>query len=65
MIICSWLGSMGCGLGGGMGGKIGYGKGEGVGMRGEGGLEMVMEEFGRGVEYNLGTRTFVLNKKEL
>ncbi|WP_398570954.1 thiamine pyrophosphate-dependent enzyme, partial [Staphylococcus aureus] len=36
-----------------------------MGIGGEGGLEMVMEELGRGVEYDLGLSVFVVNNKEL
>jgi pyruvate oxidase len=64
-IISSWLGTMGCALPGAIAAKRAYPNRQVVGIAGDGGFEMVMQDFATAVQYDLPMTIFVLNNQQL
>ncbi|WP_398574430.1 pyruvate oxidase [Staphylococcus equorum] len=64
-IVSSWLGTMGCALPGALAAKFAYPDRQVVGITGDGGFEMMMQDFATAVQYNLPITIFVLNNEQL
>ena len=64
-IISSWLGTMGCALPGAIASNVAFPNRQVIGIAGDGGFQMVMQDFATAVQYNMPMVIFVLNNKQL